>query len=60
MLIGYPPGGADGHLRGGKTDVRTLLHPILLLISGVFTVVGLGVYFFISSGIRRGDNRGTA
>ena len=32
----------------GKTDVRTLLYPILLLVSGVFVVIGLGIYLRIS------------
>jgi len=33
----------------GKTDVQTLLYPILLLISGVLVVIGLGIYVRISA-----------
>ena len=39
----------------GKTDVQTLLYPILLLVSGVFVVIGLGVYLRISTGIEHQD-----
>jgi phosphate/sulfate permease len=37
----------------GKTDVQTLLYPILLLVSGVFVVIGLGIYLRISAGVER-------
>ena len=37
----------------GKTDVQTLFYPILLLMSGVFVVIGLGIYLRISAGIER-------
>lgn len=35
----------------GKNDVQTLFYPILLLVSGVLVVIGLGIYLRISSGI---------
>ena len=37
----------------GKTDVQTLFYPILLLVSGVLVVIGLGIYLRISAGIER-------
>jgi len=41
----------------GKTDVQTLLYPILLLMSGVFVVIGLGIYLRISAGIERQERK---
>jgi len=41
----------------GKTDVQTLLYPILLLMSGVFVVIGLGIYLRISAGIEQQERR---
>lgn len=35
----------------GKTDVQTLFYPILLLVSGVVVVIGLGIYLRISAGL---------
>ena len=41
----------------GKTDVQTLFYPILLLTSGVFVVIGLGIYLRISAGIERQERK---
>ena len=41
----------------GKTDVQTLLYPILLLLSGVFVVIGLGIYLRISAGVERQERK---
>ena len=37
----------------GKNDVQTLFYPILLLVSGVLVVIGLGIYLRISAGIEQ-------
>ena len=41
----------------GKSDVQTLFYPILLLVSGVLVVIGLGIYLRISAGIERQERR---
>ena len=41
----------------GKNDVQTLFYPILLLVSGVFVVIGLGVYLRISAGVERQERK---
>lgn len=41
----------------GKTDVQTLFYPILLLVSGVFVVIGLGIYLRISEGAEHRERK---
>lgn len=41
----------------GKSDVQTLFYPILLLVSGVFVVIGLGIYLRISAGVERQERK---